>query len=1616
MKKRGFFFSTDALLALFLVAAGIYLVSTLYINDPPDEHISVVSEDVISIISTTKVKDLNNSYLQELVDNGTITDNSSTVVEQIGILWTKGKTDMAERLAKNITTQMVPPGMGFSFVIDDNVLYSNNVSKGEELATYKSLISGIEESKPIEGTSTRIYLSDIESHRRSEYIFFGGFIGQGNITRYSKELPSDVSMVAMDLEIDAGDNFTLYINGAKCKDFNITGKNMSSDYWNISSCNGLVNGGQENKFRFVFEDNQLNTSYIGGGYIRLNYNTDSVFFKNTNTTKYSFPGVDGVVNLYSGVSIPGNLSSMAIQLNYLANHSASNNTFYLTLGNKTLYRDNYSNNTMSVFLNNTYLDGLLNYSSLSNQTVPLRVGFENISQKVVYTDKGNGDVVAITDVSGSMRWEFDSSSDGIERFCRDIDLRNDDTMRLAVAKCILNSFSTDILYNITGNRVGLVSYSSDVRDYLDLARNLTRIEDRINEYYANGGTCISCGVMEGVGVLNQHSELELLNKRWKFTNQYQTSDPVDWYTNGYDDSAWQEGNLDFGFGTDSDYYTGNVVHADLWDHPDDVPAPVDFTTEIYHTYNTFGFMSQVETENLLDNSFYDGPSLSSWSQHGSISLSEPVILFSDNFDDGNLNGWNTHSGDHADGSPDAHTFAQNPATSGSHGARLTGGEDTDNSAGSGQTDHDDPWISRAIDLSTATEVMVTYSRASYAENNWFVDTHDAGEDFRFEWSIDSFSTVNQPENIEMRDGNLEDFNGDYIWSEKSFTLPGSALDSNFELRFSKDGSWDGEHAFVDDVVVKNLVKEIFGMRDYWYVNSSNGDGYVGQSFTSPSDSPNEVYLNLAHSINHSHFTTDSDVFCNLTHPGGEDVVWSESWSSGSPPSEGPIPESINITDKITSSSFNYIIECGCKFDSGGESLVAFDNISVDINWTNYGDDGWDYSQGVYGYSGNMMFFYNNSGELELAVNRNSNDASGSYGIQVYVTQEMIDAMNSAGGGAWLSFDYRWDARDDGTSGLFETSDQVWIKGYWESPSTGKHYLGSEENSEDSDSTPEIWTSNDPDNEGAGHFGTDISSWIDNGPGYYYLALGGKLHSSQNQEFGAFAFDNIQLAFTNQSGNTFYRNNFYINDINEVHQPIDLLITSDDGADVYLNGNQVDSYSGSVNSRSVTVTKGDFKRGENILAIKLKNNDGQGELSVQFNANITNRQKAMVIMSDGEATMCADNSADGSSSYCDDCSNRACCPDSSGQLTQPCPDYPGIEQSDFSGGEERAAEQLINLTCYYRDLYNISIYSVAFGDVAQGGKKTLNLTALCDPDYTDEEPHYFESDNPEGLSNIYGQIANKLRLAFSIRKSQILSMEGAYQSSHLYPDSYIEMNYTPITTPVIYGELPLFFRTKDFKGCTYNLNVPPELRVLEGYVTPYSGEHWTDYVAVDNSKGTHVAFNLSRFNKNYANLGDPFPIGIPGSYLEPGETNTITVRTGDSPTNSTNCSQNTTLHYTGLINVINYTMPYSSVLPNATGCNWNVEHRDGNIMEFSVPSFYNGTRECNYTNSSHELSLVGLNDSYNTAMFNLLSFLDYNNDGRVFVDFENDDLSVKTKIVRNIPYLWGPTVAEVRVWK
>jgi len=80
MGRKSVFFTLDALVAAGILLMGILIMSSYHINRQPTVHLSYLSEDIMGVLSELKVSEINDSYVQELISNGNITNlNNSSI-------------------------------------------------------------------------------------------------------------------------------------------------------------------------------------------------------------------------------------------------------------------------------------------------------------------------------------------------------------------------------------------------------------------------------------------------------------------------------------------------------------------------------------------------------------------------------------------------------------------------------------------------------------------------------------------------------------------------------------------------------------------------------------------------------------------------------------------------------------------------------------------------------------------------------------------------------------------------------------------------------------------------------------------------------------------------------------------------------------------------------------------------------------------------------------------------------------------------------------------------------------------------------------------------------------------------------------------------------------------------------------------------------------------------------------------------------------------------------------------------------------------------------------------------------------------------------------------------
>ncbi|MBR9692586.1 VWA domain-containing protein [Candidatus Woesearchaeota archaeon] len=534
--RRGILFTFDALLGSLLILAGVLVILHYHGGSVEVTQTTHYSQDTLRALNTIRVGEINNTWVKDLIADGTIEDSDLSVLEQIGMFWATGETALATNLTKIIFNQVLPTNIGYSFVMgDDELIRQNGTDDPRQRVQGRRMITGIKEGESLEGSTSTAYLKRIKDKESYVLTYFGGFVGQGNLTIQLGPLPADVTsatITQITAQLDTVGDFDLEINGDACMTLNSDNQLMQVQVWDVSGCNASIQQGMNNITLIALD--ALEDSYVAGGYVKIDYLTDEFQEEDsdTSTKRYTFPVIDGIINLYDSFYAPGIINDWYLNLTFLSNY-----TTYLRIGNQTIFSSPGSVSTQNVVLEAHNL-------SWAPTTIPLRLGTTNFTNVTFVSAGQPADTVLVTDVSGSMddcaewytgqtchyfcRWWWfigynmecpDSGTCGNEEcgpcepgYSDDSYSSYVDTIctrsRLEIAQ-EADKTAVDIILNASGNEVGLVSYSSQVQDVTLLTIDQAALNTQIDGYTANGGTCICCGINRAKDML-----LPSLDKRF----------------------------------------------------------------------------------------------------------------------------------------------------------------------------------------------------------------------------------------------------------------------------------------------------------------------------------------------------------------------------------------------------------------------------------------------------------------------------------------------------------------------------------------------------------------------------------------------------------------------------------------------------------------------------------------------------------------------------------------------------------------------------------------------------------------------------------------------------------------------------------------------------------------------------------------------------------------------------------------------------------------------------------------------------------------------------------------------------------------------------------------------
>ncbi len=522
--KKAQFFTADGIFALTLIMISITALTSFNIHENPKSQLEFYSQDMINSLSMMKINETNNEYINKLIEDKIITETDNSVLEQTVIFWSTNRENIAKNIFKNISKNIIPPQMDYGFFLEEEKIYSTSEKTPKQLISGTRHITGIMKNKSIKGYIARSSMTEIKDYTQNKREYFGGYIGNGNIT-FNIRIPMNADTIkSADFEFDTDQDFELYINKYLAKECE-----KEDFYYQVPEDKlDLITKGN-NTIEIKFQ----NKGYIAGGFFQISYNVSDIFFKPDTETKQYFKGIKGFINYYSGINTK-DIKGMNIKL-----HINSTYDTYLRIGNKTVYEDN-PKGEKTIIIDDNELQTIFNYEDISYTTLPIRLSIKNITTQ----DQEFADVILASDLSGSMEYCINEPDDYMTnwrwqqhfnypdkagqdacgyKWIRTGKCRDEAERRIDVAKKASTDFIDNILEN-ENNNIGLVEYSAEYPYYssyveqpcgqdivefpegivgeIHLTNNINTLKEHINNMDSWYGTCICCGIiraMENIG-------------------------------------------------------------------------------------------------------------------------------------------------------------------------------------------------------------------------------------------------------------------------------------------------------------------------------------------------------------------------------------------------------------------------------------------------------------------------------------------------------------------------------------------------------------------------------------------------------------------------------------------------------------------------------------------------------------------------------------------------------------------------------------------------------------------------------------------------------------------------------------------------------------------------------------------------------------------------------------------------------------------------------------------------------------------------------------------------------------------------------------------------------------
>ena len=128
-KRGAYFFVIDAVVAGAIIVAALLLIFGSHSSKPERQTTVQEGEDFLDYLYSTSVREHDSTLINQMVDDGVITDLDRSLADQLVAFYYAGNTTELTDFAQDISSFNVPPDRGLLLYINSTLIYNSTLHK-----------------------------------------------------------------------------------------------------------------------------------------------------------------------------------------------------------------------------------------------------------------------------------------------------------------------------------------------------------------------------------------------------------------------------------------------------------------------------------------------------------------------------------------------------------------------------------------------------------------------------------------------------------------------------------------------------------------------------------------------------------------------------------------------------------------------------------------------------------------------------------------------------------------------------------------------------------------------------------------------------------------------------------------------------------------------------------------------------------------------------------------------------------------------------------------------------------------------------------------------------------------------------------------------------------------------------------------------------------------------------------------------------------------------------------------------------------------------------------------------------------------------------------------------